>query len=119
MNIRILPADEYEKLPIEVNPATSVVAVAEDVSGEIKGYWVAQAVVHIEPVHLNKDIRDSGFTGLRMLQTLLSELALKGDPLYYAFSDRPEISDYLSRLGLSLLPYQIWLGVNPLLVKKE
>ena len=112
MTIAILPPDRYCELPIEVNPITSIVVVAEDSTG-IHGYWVACGVVHIEPVFLSDKIKDGGFTGLKMLQTLLSELSAGDNPAFYAFSDRPEIANYAERLGMTKLPYEVYMGINP------
>lgn len=110
-----LPPSRFNELDITLNPETSVVVVAQDVDSKaIKGYWVGCAVIHIEPVSLDPSIRDGGITGIKMLQTLLSILATKGDPTYYAFADRPEIEGYLQRLGLTKLDYSIWYGINPL-----
>lgn len=112
MNISILDPSRFNELPLPVLP-NSLVVVAEDETG-IKGMWAASQVVHIEPMWLSPDVKDGGFTGLRMLQTLLSLLATGDHKGYFALSNKPEIDDYLARLGLTQLDAKIWVGQNPL-----
>ena len=113
-----LPPTRFSELPIILDPLTSVVVVAQDIdSKEIKGYWVGCAVIHIEPIALGPDIK--GKTGLRMLQLLLSLLAEKGDDKFFAFSESDEVDGLLERMGMTMLPYKIFLGINPLLLLQD
>lgn len=124
LNILTLPPDRYhellafgaflQNLP---NPATSKVVVVEDSeTHEVKGFWVAQATIHIEPVYLTPEAQDGGHTGLKMLALLLSELAAMGEPQFFAFAETESVVDYLIRLGLTPLPYTIFKGLNPLVL---
>ena len=115
MNVSILEPADYHKLDIKLDPATSIIAVARDNSNEIKGFWAAQAVIHIEPIQLTDEAQDGGHTAIKLLQLLLSELAARGEPLFYAFSNGPDVVQYLQRLGLQPLPYACFVGINPLL----
>ena len=119
MTISLLPPDQYSRLPIEINPATSVVVVAEDEqTHEIKGYWAAQSVVHVEPVWLHEDLR-SGRDGLKMYAALLAGLHQAGVKGFYAFADRDEIATYIERLGLKVKPWIIYEGQVPEIPAQE
>lgn len=108
MSIRILHPDEYPKIPYAADPSNSVVVVLEDdETHEIKGYWVAQNIVHIEPVWLAEDARN-GMNGLKMYAGMMAALSSHGATAAYAFADRPEIASYLERLNAELLPYVVY-----------
>ena len=109
MSIRILTPAEYPLIiPYPADPASSVVVVLEDDNTkEIKGYWVAQTVVHIEPVWLSPSAR-GGLNGLKMYAGIMAALNSYGVTTAYAFADRPEIADYLERLNAELLPYVVY-----------
>lgn len=113
MLIHLLESERFHELPIEADPASCVVVVAEEPdTHKIMGYWVAQLVVHTEPVWLDPEIRSSG-VGIKMYAALLAGLAKFGIKDFYAFSDREEIADYLQRLGLTLTPFITFRGVVP------
>ena len=108
MSIRILPADEYAKIPYPADPTSSVVVVLEDDNTKkIKGYWVAQTVIHIEPVWLAEDARNA-MNGLKLYAGMMAALSSHGATAAYAFADRPEIAGYLERLNAELLPYVVY-----------
>ena len=108
MSIRILPADEYHKMLYPVDPTSSVIVVMEDdETKELTGYWVAQTVIHIEPVWLSPSAR-GGLNGLKMYAGIMAALNSYGVTTAYAFADRPEIADYLERLNAELLPYVVY-----------
>jgi len=114
MLIKLLEPERFHELPVEVNPALSIVAVKEDPeTHEIKAFWVAQLQVHVEPVWLAPDERDGGFTALRLFAALLAGFNSLGVKEFYAFADQPEIANYLERLGMSLTPYVTYKGVTP------
>ena len=115
MNVSILEPADYHKLAIKLDPATSIIAVARDKANEIKGFWAAQAVIHIEPVQLEGEAQDGGHTAIKLLQVLLSELAARGENVFYAFANSEDVVQYLQRLGLQPLPYACFVGLNPLL----
>lgn len=127
MNIILLPSERYHELlkfegfqGTPPNPDTSIVVVAEDPdSKEIKGFWVAQAVIHIEPIALDPAVRDGGHTSMKMLSLLLSELAARGEASFFAFADNESVVNYLVRLGLVPLPYAVFYGMNPNLLPQE
>ncbi len=124
MRISILPPERYPELlkfPILKAalppPATSIIAVVEDDnSNEILGFWIAQAVIHIEPIYLTEAAQDGGITAVKLLATLLSELAARGEASFYAFTDQPDVVNYLLRLGLVPFPYACFRGINPTLL---
>lgn len=119
MQIRILPPDEYDKLPLKVDPLSSRVVVLEDNdSKELKGYWIAQAIVHLEPVWFHDDVKNS-MERLNMFIHLLAALQADGVKGYYANADRPEIADYLERLGMKLLPFVTYAGAVPPMPSEE
>ena len=108
MSIRILPADEYYKMPYPADPASSVIVVMEDdETKELTGFWVAQTVIHIEPVWLSPSVR-GGLDGLKMYAGMMAALSSHGATTAYAFADRPEIAGYLERLNAELLPYVVY-----------
>ena len=119
MSIRILTPVEYPLIPYKANPANSVVVVLEDDNTkEIKGYWVAQTVVHIEPVWLADDVK-GGIHGLKMYAGMMAALSSHGITTAYAFADRPEIADYLERLQFQLEPFVVYRGQVPLIVHED
>jgi N-acetylglutamate synthase-like GNAT family acetyltransferase len=117
--LRILQPDEFDRLkefepynrglalPI---PGASRVAVAE-IEGRIVGFWVASAVVHIEPLFIAPEERNGGFTATALLKTLVDELKENEIENVYCFSETETNSNYLSRLGFSKLPpTELFLG---------
>lgn len=118
-NLRILQPDEIGKLKefppyskgFELpTPSASRVAVAE-VEGRIVGFWVSSAVVHVEPLWLDPDVRDGGFTATALLKTLVDELKSNGVTHTYVFSETKTNSDYLTRLGFKKQPpTELFLG---------
>lgn len=113
MTYRELQPEEYAKL--EGHPAlkgvgvpspdVARVVIAEDHNGEIVGFQMLVTVVHLEPIWVHPDYRGS-MVPVRLWKTatrLLDALRIK---MAYCFSDRPEIANYLSRLGLRELPYK-------------
>jgi hypothetical protein len=112
MIVRELPADEWDKLahitafgdkPFP-SPFTARVIVAEQ-EDRIVGLWVAQTQVHIEPVWIDAAHRSSTLPK-RMFNKLLELLDSCSLKSAFCFADRPEIADYLGRLGLVELPYR-------------
>ncbi len=112
MQIKLLEAERYHELPIEANPNTSIVVVVEDDNKKIRAYWMAQLVVHTEPVWIDPELR-SGFTGVKMYAALLAALQGLGIKEFYSFADRDEIDNYLQRLGLKITPFSVYRGVVP------
>lgn len=111
--IKPLEPERFHELPVEANPASAVVIVNEDdVTHEIKSYWIGQLQVHIEPVYMCPEDRD-GFTGLRMYAAMLAALNTFGIKTYFAFADKVEIANYLERLGLQLTPFVTYFGIVP------
>lgn len=114
MIVKLLEPERYHELPIEANPAMSIVAVAEDEqTHEIKGYWVAQLQVHVEPIWLSPELRGEGRTGLKMFAAILAGLNTFGIKNFYSFADTAEIAGYLERLGLKLTPFVTYFGAVP------
>ena len=95
------------------NPDNSIVVVNEDENGTILDFWVAQTVVHIEPVKIRSN--DGGHTLLQMLATLLATLNERGVNTFFAFADNETVLNYLLRLGLVPLPYMVCQGQTPTL----
>ena len=122
MQIETLHPDQYptligvgtmtaDKLP---PPATSRIVVARRDDGTIAAYWVAQAVIHVEPIDL------SGVEGLgrgkvfmEMLPALMTEVASTGDNSFFAFAADESMIQYAMRLGLTPLPYVVFQGTIP------
>jgi hypothetical protein len=114
ITIKPLSPDRFHELPIEANPACAVVIVAEDdQTHEIKGYWVGQLQAHIEPIWLSPELRDGGFTALKMYAAMLAALNTYGIKTFYAFADREEIANYLERLGMKITPFVTYQGTTP------
>lgn len=125
MKILTLPPARYPELKkfdaflggLLPNPDTSIVVVQEDDNThEIMDFWVAQAVIHIEPVTLTT--KDGGFTAVKLLTHLLAELASRGESAFYAFAQTEDVVQYLLRLGLTPLPYATFAGIIPTLPKE-
>lgn len=85
--------------PALPDPENSRVVVAED-DGEIVAYWMACVTCHVEPIYIDPKHRDGGFVAGRMLSMLLQELRDNGIEHAYVFGERPEIKNYLERLGM-------------------
>ena len=119
MSIRILPSNEYNKIPYPAVPDQSVVVVLEDdETKELKGFWCAQNVIHIEPVWLSPDVTN-GFNGIKLYAGLMAALSTHGVTDVYAFADRSEIADYLERLNAELLPYVVYKLQVPVIQPEE
>ena len=120
MIIETLPFDRYSELlsfehfkEFGLPGPLSIVVVARDhLSKEIKGYWVSQAVMHSEPVYLAPEVRN-GLTGQQLFAKLMAELFAIGVSAHFCFSASSEISNYLDRLGLVQLPWDIYMGAIP------
>ena len=76
----------------------SQVVVAEN-DGEIVAFWVAQTVLHLEPVWIRPDHR-SGWLFIKMWRMLLQWLTAQGMRDFYCFAPTQTIKDYLTRLGM-------------------
>lgn len=114
IEIKLLEPERFCELPFEADPSNSFIVVAEDSeTHEIKGYWPTQLVVHAEPMWIAPDVRDGGFTGLKMYALLLAQLNHLSIKNFYCFADREEIADYLERLGLKLTPFITYLAEVP------
>lgn len=120
IQVRLLDPTDYGRLPIDLQPSDNnrVVILEDDETKELKGYWVAQNVVHCEPLWIAEDLRGSIST-LKLFAGMLAALAQNGVQAFYCFSDKDENDDYLQRLGLELQPYTTYLGTVPSLPIKH
>lgn len=108
--IRLLEPEEYTKLAEHPSLAGltpsdgTYVVVAEDEHQQMIGYFMATPVYHLEPVWVDPMYR--GSTLLSRLWGAMTRLldAIRVD-VAFSCADRPEIADYLTRLGLTPLPY--------------
>ena len=122
MDIELLKPEDYPKLiglggmtaTTLPSPETSRILVARRPDGTIAAYWVAQAVVHIEPIWLE------GVSGLgrgkvfmNMVPAMMGELAAIGDSTFFAFADNENMVQYALRLGMQPLPYVVFQGNLP------
>lgn len=115
LSISRLPSAEFDHLPIKFDPTTTIAVVAkDDKTNEIKGICAAWGVALLE-MWTTPEYAGRGRLGLRLYAQLLTELAAQGEPFYYAFSDSDDTASYLQRLGLTELPYRVFMGLNPLL----
>lgn len=119
MTIRELRPDEWLRLEHHPalhgyalpDPATSKILIAEG-AGEIVGFWILVQVVHAEPIWIAPSHRSTTLAG-RLWTHLREILATCRVSQAYCFSDRPDVADYLSRLGLRELPYRTFLYEAP------
>lgn len=109
VNVRELPPDEWHKLANHpsitgqpVPNATDARAVVAERDGEIVGVWWIQLAIHMEPVWIAESERGS-LTGLRMFTAVSEILDTHQITGAYCLADRPEVADYLDRLGLTAL----------------
>lgn len=83
------------------DPANSLVMIAETPEGEIIAYWSALNVIHMEGFWVSPEHRHKHPRLIHRLvhqtRTILDEA---GIPVTFCWSDRPEISDYMSRIPL-------------------
>lgn len=123
VNFRLLEPHEYVLLEshpflngIIPTPDLSRVTIAETAEGQIVGFHVLTLAPHLEPIWIDPAFRNSTVAGRLWKHTLkvLDDLRIK---VAYVFSVRPDTDDYLTRLGLSQLPYKIFLhdpeGIYP------
>lgn len=104
LTIRTLSPSEYARLggimPNDdwiPNSSTSVAIVAER-DDEIIGFWIAQPVIHTEPVWIKRGERNGLVLGLmwRRMHSLVKRIGT-----VFAFSPSDETSCYLKRLGFT------------------
>lgn len=121
MKIELLAPEDYPHLvgvggitaATLPSPATSRVIVARRADGAIAAYWVAQAVVHVEPIYLGTEGLGNGKLFAEMLPAMMAALAANGDTTFYAFAQDENMVQYALRLGLQLLPYVTFQGFLP------
>ena len=96
------------------SPDTSRIIVArrED-DATIVAYWVAQAVIHVEPIYLGLEGLGNGKLFQEMLPHMLAALSTTGDNTFYAFAADESMVQYALRLGLTHLPYLVFQGSIP------
>lgn len=116
VQFRLLRDDEYDKLrglgPDDTwipHPAVSKVVVGE-CNGEIVAFWAMQAVVHLEPVWVAEEHRNSFTVMGHLINTMQILLSYLGVTNYFAFSDNESTNGYLGRLGFKKMPFEIWKG---------
>lgn len=106
--VRRLRPDEYNRLvgimPEDLwipDPSISSITIAEE-ADEIVGFWVAQSVVHLEPVWIKPERRGGTILG-EMWKEMRGGLTRA-----YAFSTCEKISGYLERLGFRPNDYRVF-----------
>lgn len=117
--VRDLPVEEWNRL--EDHPAlqgqplpdpTYHRAVVAEADGEIVAVWFMVHVIHLEPVWIDPHFR-GGTLPVRMLKEMSTILDSCTVTKAFCFADRPEIADYLQRLGMQKLPYETFLYEVP------
>jgi len=117
--IRDLPPDEWHRLeghpalngqPLP-DPTYHRVVVAED-GDAIIAAWFMMQVIHLEPIWIDPKHR-GGILPVQLLSTMSAILDSCTVKQAFCFADRPEIADYLRRLGMQQLPYDTFLYEVP------
>ena len=114
MTTRLLPVDEWPKLAghpalggYPLPPVGSAQFVVAEAGDEIVGVWAIVNVLHLEPVWVDETFR-GGFVVGRMFAEVEMAVRHMGVKVAWVFADRTEIADYLSRLGLQRVPFEVF-----------
>lgn len=119
LRVRDLPQNEWERLwghpalggEDLPDPSYHRCVVVED-GDEIVAAWFMIQVVHLEPVWIHPDYRN-GTLPIRMFKEMSAILDSCTISKAFCFADRPEIADYLRRLGMKQLPFETFLYEVP------
>lgn len=107
--VRLLPSQYDELLNVQdgyrPEPSQSIVVVVKD-NQKIVGRTMLIRPWHIEGTWIDEAFRN-GTAGPRMIQKLEEQARIEGISKLFSYSNTPEISNYLQRLGFSVLPVSI------------
>jgi len=108
---RLLEAAEWHKLKALMDeqfippPEAAMVAVAEEETGELAGMLILQLVLHMEPLVLK-----TPSVSFKRLHDVLYDAVKDNKGLrYYAFSEKDVVDRMAAHLGMTLLPYKVFL----------
>ena len=126
ITIRTLPGEEVDRIvnangPMHHFPNPGVlkdkakIAVLEK-DGAIIGYWVMFDTVHIEPLHLDPEVRQHPKAAMALLAQVYTELQDAGVGSVFAIisdEDAEVMAPMAEQLGLTKLPGSLYGGVVP------
>lgn len=122
MTYRLLRADEWERVAQQISkydamvpdPTYATVAIAENESGEIEGFLIAQVAVHFDPLVLNNP--NVNFIRLRdMLVSQLQPSVGGGGIVVYSFATSHKVAAMCERAGMKEMPYFVYgMEIKPL-----
>lgn len=124
VTLRLLPPAEWGRLftvpgplqglPLPADGAARIL-VAE-AAGTIVGYWCLTAVVHLDPVYIAPEYRQSPKLVLGLVGLLITLLRVENVAFAYAVigdADQPVNGEMAEKLGLSRLPGALYGGAIP------
>lgn len=109
MTYRLLKPEEWprvlEFMPLDLvpEPRLSEICVAETEQGEIAGFLIAQAVVHLEPIFIRPEFKHAV-----RFNKLVEKLESVVGRNYYCFSESSLVERMLKFVGFLKLPYKVW-----------
>ena len=112
LTYRLLTPDEWPKLDALIprefipSPETSLVAIAEDDSGRIRGQLTLQLQWHLEPL----TIEHPSVNFLRLKETLDNQLRNFPGSCYYAFVDNERVAEMAELAGLAPMQTTVFRG---------
>ena len=114
MNIRVLAAEEWDKLkPIFAEytapvprPEVATAIVAENEAGEIVGLLMLQLTLHAEPLWIRGDQQHNGLW--RDLHHEMEVQFAKTGGTYYAFAPRGGMAKITEAVGMEKLPWIVY-----------
>lgn len=123
--LRELPPDEWHRLtqipgPLagrDLQPSDSArIIVVESPAGAIVGYWPAFAMVHLDLLYTDAEVRHHPkvqFALLGAMATMLQQLGVRSVCAVIADADQPDNGRMAEKLGLQPLPGTLYMGPIP------
>lgn len=108
---RILPAEEWDRLPTEVthtlNPDFSYVAVVE-MDGEIVARWAALNTVHLEGLFIEEAHRQHPAVARQLMTTMFQTLKGVGVVSVVTIIQDPGVQALAERVGFVVVPGAVY-----------
>lgn len=105
---RILPPEEWNRLPDEVtralHPLHSVVIVVEDLAGDIVARWVAMNQVYMEGLFIEEHARKNPAVAGRLLTLMMGTLRALGASSILTLVQETPVQHLAAHFGFTKVP---------------